>query len=329
MTQNLNCPVFDFLVHKVIGGTNMCEFKWFKVMVDAERMSGEMNTSLGNGFTNLMLLFAVHVFLGVSIDEVFELIDAIIEGDDALFRMICDRISAKIYRKFGFTIDLKIHDNINTASFCGMVYDVEDKRNVRDPIPYINDMFWFPRQYIQSSDNKLKSLLRCKALSGLYQYAGCPMIYPLCKRLVVLTEGIKEDDGIMKSDIYKYERYLMNKAYCDKHPEIFNMTIGDNTRYMLEKLYNISIQDQLGFESWVTTMQFGDSLPDIFYSLSSEDAKDFYDRFSVIANVNSYPDLHHCNVTKTINYDAQSAETWLTRYAIDIKQMNGLWSLIR
>jgi hypothetical protein len=40
----------------IIGGINICKFKTCKTTIRGKRMSGEMNTSVANGFTNLMLM---------------------------------------------------------------------------------------------------------------------------------------------------------------------------------------------------------------------------------------------------------------------------------
>jgi hypothetical protein len=44
------------LVERTITGTNAISNKYFKAWVEGKRMSGEMNTSLGNGFSNLMIM---------------------------------------------------------------------------------------------------------------------------------------------------------------------------------------------------------------------------------------------------------------------------------
>lgn len=66
---------------KVAGGINDCRFKRLRVRIPACRMSGEMCTSLGNGFTNLMVfLFLAEVFR-------FDGADCVVEGDDCLARI--------------------------------------------------------------------------------------------------------------------------------------------------------------------------------------------------------------------------------------------------
>lgn len=51
-------------ITRVLAGKNKLTFRDFSVDVQASRMSGEMNTSLGNGFVNLMLFIFVMEELG-------------------------------------------------------------------------------------------------------------------------------------------------------------------------------------------------------------------------------------------------------------------------
>jgi len=68
---------------RVTTGINRCTSKGLRVEIPARRMSGEMCTSLGNGFTNLMVFeFIRHVFGRAMHDS-----RVVIEGDDALYNV--------------------------------------------------------------------------------------------------------------------------------------------------------------------------------------------------------------------------------------------------
>lgn len=71
---------------RVVGGINRCEFKDVRARIPACRMSGEMCTSLGNGFTNLMVFLFLCELFG------FEDSDCVIEGDDCLARICPTRL---------------------------------------------------------------------------------------------------------------------------------------------------------------------------------------------------------------------------------------------
>lgn len=65
----------------VVGGTNRCEFKHVRARIPACRMSGEMCTSVGNGFTNLMVFLFLKRKFGADDAE------CVVEGDDCLARL--------------------------------------------------------------------------------------------------------------------------------------------------------------------------------------------------------------------------------------------------
>ena len=126
MTQHLKeGPRFMELMRGVLAGKRKAQFKYFDVEVNATRMSGEMNTSLGNGFANLMLFeFACH--------KVGSECVGVVEGDDGLFRVNGPIPPSNLFESLGFTIKAVTHERLETASFCGMVFDVEDRVNVSD-----------------------------------------------------------------------------------------------------------------------------------------------------------------------------------------------------
>lgn len=100
---------------EVLVGQNMCSSKLVSLEVEACRMSGEMNTSLGNGFCNLIfMMYACHV-QGITCD-------GIVEGDDGVFRM-SKELNPKIFDEMGLNIKLEKHSNLFTMSFCGLICD--------------------------------------------------------------------------------------------------------------------------------------------------------------------------------------------------------------
>jgi hypothetical protein len=111
-------------VQDIIGGKNICLFRFFSVSTEARRMSGEMNTSLGNGFTNLMLLLFLFSELG-------EEVSPVVEGDDSCTSYMNRAPTTKDFADLGFTIKIQTYDNFEEMSFCGIIFDPHDLVNVR------------------------------------------------------------------------------------------------------------------------------------------------------------------------------------------------------
>lgn len=84
---------------QVLGGENVCTFKYFVIWVFATRMSGEMCTSLGNGFSNLCLMAFACYLSGVTWKGRFE-------GDDGV-AAVRGTINKKIFKRLGMRIKLK------------------------------------------------------------------------------------------------------------------------------------------------------------------------------------------------------------------------------
>lgn len=206
----------------------------------ARRMSGEMTTSIGNGFTNLMMIYFQAELQGISWKDVA----AVIEGDDSLFQHKDFKPTEQFYLDLGFSIKLDRHDNVNTASFCGLIFDPTDKVNLANPLKMISRFGWGPAKYTKSKPAVKKALIRAKALSFACQYPGCPIIYPFAKRFLDLTKDhdvrhLKHEDKWKQSVV---DRALEKKVWQVDH------VVPDNSRALMAKKFGISIECQLELE---------------------------------------------------------------------------------
>ena len=94
-----DCADADFLCSVISGENRMRTRTGVTANVRGRRMSGDMCTSLGNGFTNLMLArFIVHEKGGK--------LEGFVEGDDGLFCTDVELDSGD-YAKLGFTIKIE------------------------------------------------------------------------------------------------------------------------------------------------------------------------------------------------------------------------------
>lgn len=250
MTQYL--PIhgeFMEVLNNVIAGENICEFKYFWVKVMATRMSGEMNTSLGNGFSNLMFMkFAC--FLKGSTCE------GVVEGDDGLFVISGPPPTAKDFEELGLRIKLVVHNKISTAAFCQIIFDEVDRRNVVDPFKTLMKFGWGKATYVKSKSKKLRALLRCKALSLAVQYPGCPIIQSLAQYGIRMTSDV-DFYTLLKTisaktfSSYERSKYMDAISATDFSPK----PIGVRTRMLVEECYGISISSQLDYEKYLDGLQ--------------------------------------------------------------------------
>jgi len=236
----------DFMqfVHDAIGGRNRCVFKHFDVYIDATRMSGEMNTSLGNGFSNLMfMLFMAH-------EKGCENVFGVVEGDDGLFTMSGELPTVEDFANLGLTLKLELADEINVASFCGLVFDPDDLVNVTDPITAMADFGWTSGRYARCSSRRKMELLRCAAMSMAYQYSGCPILSSLAAYGLRVTSGYRAKPGLMDGwwrDHWNEMCQNLSSRGALKSPQ-------KNTRFLVEKLYGITCEEQIKIESYLDSL---------------------------------------------------------------------------
>lgn len=185
MTANLaEGRTWFAMIRKVLGGINRLAFKHFILELVATRMSGEMCTSLGNSFCNLMAALFILAECGTR-NAV-----GVVEGDDGLFRVDKRVPTIQDFADLGLNIKIELHDDVATASFCGLIFDRDDLANVTDPREVLASFGWTSAKYLRASDRTHKMLLRAKALSLLYQYPGCPILQPLALWAMRHTDDI-------------------------------------------------------------------------------------------------------------------------------------------
>lgn len=239
---------FMDLCTEVIGGKNVCKFRDFVTTLHGTRMSGEMCTSLGNGFSNLMFMLYTCQKVGC------RNVTGVVEGDDGLFTMVGTPPTKEDFAELGLIIKADRHTKLETASFCGMVFDLEDRRIVTDPRKVLATFGWTNRQYQSVRPHKLRGLLRSKALSLVYQYPGCPIIASLASYGLRVTEGADASEGLKQRSLSSWE--MERREYAISNADRFlNVEVGRNSRYLVEELYGITVDQQKEIEQYLDSLQ--------------------------------------------------------------------------
>jgi len=280
MTQNLpNHKEFMWYCYNVLAGKNMCQFRNFKVKLMATRMSGEMCTSLGNGFANLMFMLFMLEEKGCTG------IDGFVEGDDGIFVFEGPVPTEEDFAQLGLRIKIINHKDLARASFCGLIFDVFDQSNVTDPMEVLVSVGWTSSRYARSANPKLRSLLRCKALSLAHQYPGCPIIQPLAFKLLELTRGTEIRRTIYSSPAFNnWEREQLIAALRDES-KITPKPIGQNTRCLVAEEFKLSLADQDYIEKRIQNLVDLEMIQDNYLeSLCPSTWVQFFDRYHFIAS---------------------------------------------
>lgn len=213
---------------KVLLGRNKLVSKYFHGVLEGVRMSGEMNTSLGNGFSNLMLM------LFISSEEGFEILNAVVEGDDGLFEIRGRPPTPQLFKSYG--LELKIQPSRpHLASFCGCVYNPENQRNFGHPLKHLITFGWCGRRHLSLRRRRKMELVMSRVYSLCALYPGVPLIWKLCQLCINNFDEVRFYRAKRYLDRYK----LSNIVLTDK---VESPTFSD--RLFFEEITGISPHEQ-------------------------------------------------------------------------------------
>lgn len=228
-------PARANFVCRVLGGVNRISTRaGVRLKLDAGRMSGDMNTSLGNSFSNLMLLlYAAHV---AGDDNPW----ALVEGDDGLL-VSATPVDEQLFADLNFTIKLERVDDACEASFCGKIFG-RDKQVVRDPKKFFISMA-FSDNAVGVKHRRRSGLLRAKALSAAFETPHCPVVRAIADWAIRETHGSK---AVWTPDGYHVTPVGRAPIFAP----------SADTRALFERQYGITAEHQLELEARVAQGDF-------------------------------------------------------------------------
>lgn len=236
------------LMFETLSGNNEICNKILSFIIKAKRCSGEMDTSLSNGFTNAMNIEFLAYLKKCSVRY-------FVEGDDGLAKFRPPHLAPTVsdFQELGFLIKVIRSKDMAELSFCGQVYDVDECVVVTDVREQLARFGWTNSRYVQASYKTRLQLLRAKGFSMVYQYTGCPILSVLGRRILELTNDVKIEKRIV--DNYdSYHKHILVDALKGLPPP---REPGLQTRLLVEKLYSISIDQQVAIESKIRTWTLG------------------------------------------------------------------------
>lgn len=202
--------------------------------VKGRRMSGDMWTSLGNGFTNLM----VNLFLAECNGAV---IDGFVEGDDSVFALYSGEYATPDqFAELGFSMKLDEFRHPGHGRFCGM--QCHGGVNLIDPHRCMQKLPWI-FGYDNAGPRVCRELLRGKCLSAIWESPSCPIVSPVARALLAeVGQGPARSDGSWAS------------APTDFKVPPYEPTL--ESRLAFERLFGISVAAQLLIEKSLLVRDF-------------------------------------------------------------------------
>lgn len=225
-------------IHDTIAGTNSIRIRGgLRARVKGRRMSGDMNTSLGNGFSNLMLCMFVCSKRG----DVLKF-DGVFEGDDGLFTSDAI-ITDEHFTELGFTVKIEKVDDPRRASFCGLIFGA-NMETIRDPVRFLNNFGW-TETYVNAGNKVLYELMKAKSLSALHETPQCPIVGVMARKMYFACTGKTRFTDPYKKKMYDRPWYEVE----------FNPSM--DTRMLFAEVYGVSIETQLAIERAILTDTVG------------------------------------------------------------------------
>jgi hypothetical protein len=231
------------IVESILTGRRVCRAVSAKV-VTSSRMSGDMCTSLGNGFTNYMVS-KYWAYLNN-----FEYC-GVVEGDDGVFRVPREDLipPESFYEDLGFVIKMERVERLNEAGFCKIFYAEGEPENLREPISVVVKAGWTMSARMHGSPDTMKELARAKGNSLLCETPTCPILGALGLWLRRVTEGYKASGA---ENWWSREcEHLSNLEAC-----IDRARRGPSfaQRMFVEKKWGVSVHDQLHIENYINSL---------------------------------------------------------------------------
>lgn len=221
-----NGPVFRLIRDTLLGKNSMRTRRGLRATLMGRRMSGDMCTSLGNGFTNLMVVsYLVHKKRGF--------FEGFVEGDDGIFSTDV-QLSEEDFAALGFKIKLQEVADPCEASFCGIVCS-DNGEIIRDPHKFLQGFGW-THSFISAGPKIMDELLRAKALSTVYETPQCPIVGEMARLALRLTAHV-------------HPRFV-NDGYhvCPDVVSVPEFRPSSETRELFSRLYGIPVPVQLSAE---------------------------------------------------------------------------------
>lgn len=212
------------------------------------RMSGDMWTSLGNGFTNMMLFLycAKNSMTRTAWRNTENKYDFLVEGDDGFFGYDFDLDLTRVSR-LGFVLKLAHAEDINQLSFCGI--KISPSGHPIPDVPRVLEKFGYDfddtiiNNYSTTSTNHEMKLMRAKAMSLLATGPGCPILQPLAQKVLELTQGLQP--RINMFDWWDTE--VLDITHVKLKP--VEITLKD--RQYFSQTYHISVAKQIMIETFI------------------------------------------------------------------------------
>lgn len=224
------------LLHKILPGVNRCQTRVGRFTTLGARMSGEMCTSLGNGFTNLAIV--LYLCYKKGIDD----IAGFVEGDDSIFGLRGGKLTTEDFEHIGFKAKVEYTNKPGLSKFCQMVFHEDVLEPIGDPRRVLQKFGWTSSLQMHGGPKVMRQLLRAKAFSLASECPASPILRSLALAGIRLTRGVKS----LYTDNWKPpvdEKKVMER--------LEKSTVAFESRDRMRECFGVSIDHQIELEHYL------------------------------------------------------------------------------
>jgi hypothetical protein len=211
--------------------------KGLRFKTSGTRMSGDMDTGLGNSIIMVLMLTAYMETQGVRHS-------LLVNGDDSLIVISkADLEKARdisCFKSYGFNMKFEVAHTINQAEFCQSRYMESDygPTMARKPARIMGRTSWTTRDYGQS---KIRAFVNTLGLCERAASFGVPIASTMATCMIQAAQTTKQ----IELKPWLKEHYLkMKKPWKTGHP-----TISLEARLSFQEAWDISPEEQLDIEN--------------------------------------------------------------------------------
>jgi len=248
------------IIQEALAGRNHMVFGSARASVNGVRMSGDMCTSLGNGFSNLMIMLFLCRECGIDVDGV-------VEGDDGIFGVSAVP-PVRMFTELGLKIKLQEFGVLGDAGFCKQYFDAGVQENVTDPTELLVKFGWTHSNRRGGATRVLRGLLKAKAFSLKAELPNAPVARSLWRYALRMTTGYRA--------IYDWDYYHQVPS-----GDAVLREIDMRSRLLVERLFGFPIGHQLAVEAYLDAKTDLAPLPEWVIPHGKPDWSDYYWKYQM------------------------------------------------
>lgn len=205
------------------------------------RMSGEMWTSLANGFSNAMLLEFCAYKAGAEVDY-------IVEGDDGFYGTT-NKFDNTIVERLGFRLKIEEVNDINDCSFCGVKVD-STGTNTGDAMKQLTNLGYTcdPGCLQPRANKRRRFMLKAKMMSAKVIFGNSPIMHTCVNRVLrkySTTHLVGNRRNILYTTFYWVQKLGLDK-FLDE--EEIHSPVRQEDRQLFEELSGVHVNEQCRIE---------------------------------------------------------------------------------